>query len=81
MNRRGLSRAEICKLGWFDELMDRQHWRKLCNLRKFCVVVVDGKNHMQVAADPFEGVPAKALAEFPMVWIERVREGKFWFAG
>jgi len=34
---------------------------------------------MQMAADPFQGVPSEALAEFPLAWIERVREGKFWF--
>jgi hypothetical protein len=39
----------------------------------------DGENHMQMAADPFQGVPSEALAEFPLAWIERVREGKFWF--
>jgi hypothetical protein len=27
------------------------------------------------------GVPAEAFAEFPPAWIERVREGKYWFAG
>jgi hypothetical protein len=33
------------------------------------------------AARRFAGVPDEALAEFPSAGIERVREGKFWFAG
>jgi hypothetical protein len=35
---------------------------------------------MQRQHDSFAAVPPKALAEYPPAWIERVREGKFWFA-
>ena len=57
-----------------NQLIDELAWRRLLKLRAYEVV---GDYVRLKQPDCFAGVPAEALAAYPLEWIAEVRRGGF----